>query len=205
MPNAITDDPINLIITGVGGQGNVLMSRLIGRAFIKKNYFVTMADDVGVSQRAGAISSLVRISKERQYGPIIPEGRGSLVLGLEPLETLRRLIKYGNPHVFAISNSRLVLTAGALLRLDEYPEYNEIKKVIEEFTQKSWFVDATRIALELGASVLVNVAMLGALIATKLLPLEKQDIKNEMRESLPHKMIELNLNAFDGGVNSVAI
>jgi len=199
----IDKDIVNLIFTGVGGQGNVLMSRLVGRVFLKKGYLVTITDDIGVSQRSGAVQSVVRVSKKRGYGPIIPEGHGHVIIGLEPLETLRRLIKYGNPDIFAITNFRPLLPAGVLLRRDEYPDYDELRKVIEELTQKVWFVDATRIALDIGNSVLANVVMIGSLVATKLVPLEVQDIENEIRESIPTKMIEANLKAFHKGIESL--
>jgi len=199
----IDKDIVNLIFTGVGGQGNVLMSRLVGRVFLKKGYFVTITDDIGVSQRSGAVQSVVRVSKKRGYGPIIPEGHGHVIVGLEPLETLRRLIKYGNPDIFAITNFRPLLPAGVLLRRDEYPDYDELRKVIEALTQKVWFVDATKIALDIGNSVLANVVMIGSLVATKLVPLEVQDIENEIRESIPTKMIEANLKAFHKGIESL--
>jgi len=199
----IDKDIVNLIFTGVGGQGNVLMSRLVGRVFLKKGYFVTITDDIGVSQRSGAVQSVVRVSKKRGYGPIIPEGHGHVIVGLEPLETLRRLIKYGNPDIFAITNFRPLLPAGVLLRRDEYPDYDELRKVIEALTQKVWFVDATKIALDIGNSVLANVVMIGSLVATKLVSVEEQDIENEIRESIPTKMIEANLKAFHKGIESL--
>jgi indolepyruvate ferredoxin oxidoreductase beta subunit len=199
----IDKDIVNLIFTGVGGQGNVLMSRLVGRVFLKKGYFVTITDDIGVSQRSGAVQSVLRVSKKSGYGPIIPEGHGHVIVGLEPLETLRRLIKYGNPDIFAITNFRPLLPAGVLLRRDEYPDYDELRKVIQELTQKVWFVDATRIAIDIGNSVVANVAMIGSLVATRLLPLEVQDIENEIRESISTKMIEANLKAFYKGIESL--
>jgi indolepyruvate ferredoxin oxidoreductase beta subunit len=200
----VTDkDVLNLIFTGVGGQGNVLMSRLVGRAFLKKGYFITITDDIGVSQRSGAVKSVVRVAKKGGYGPIIPEGRGNVIVGLEPLETLRSLIKYGNPDIFAIANFRPLLPAGVLLRREEYPDYDELKKVIEELTQKVWFVDATKIAIDIGNPVLANVVMIGALVATKLVPLEVKDIENEIRESIPGRMIEANSKALHKGIESL--
>ncbi len=202
---ALAEDPINLIITGVGGQGNVLMSRLIGRTFLKKDYFVTITDDIGVSQRAGAVASTIRISKRLRYGPIIPDWHGHIILGLEPLETLRRLCKYGNPKIFAITNFRPLFPAGVLLRRDEYPNYDKLKKVIKEQTQEAWFVDATDIAIKLGAPVLANVVLIGALAGTDLLQVKVQDIENEIHDSLPPKMIELNLKAFREGVKLLSL
>ena len=66
----------NLVVCGTGGQGNVLLSRFLARAFVKKGYYATIGETFGMSQRGGAVMSHVRISKEKQYGPLIPEGQG---------------------------------------------------------------------------------------------------------------------------------
>ena len=89
----IYQDPLNVIICGVGGQGNVLISSLIASALNRKGYHVTVGDTYGAAQRGGAVFSSVRISSKRSYGPLIPEGRAHLIVGLEPLETLRLLQK----------------------------------------------------------------------------------------------------------------
>ena len=95
-------EPLNLVISGVGGQGNVLIGGLIGQALVNEGYLVTIGETYGVSQRGGPVMSHIRISREREYGPIIPLGAGDAVLGLEPLETLRVLVDYGNPGVSTV-------------------------------------------------------------------------------------------------------
>ena len=91
---AILKDPLNLVIAGVGGQGNILLSRLVGRALVKKGYFVSIGETFGAAQRGGAVMSNIRISKKMSLGPLIPEGKVHIILSLEPLETLRILIKF---------------------------------------------------------------------------------------------------------------
>ena len=199
----IAADPLNLVISGVGGQGNILMARLIGEALLKKGYFVTMADDIGVSQRSGAVSSSIRISRKRHYGPMIPEGHAHFVLGLEPLETLRMLNKYGNPKLQTLSNLRPISPAGVLLQRDKYPDLRELREAIEALSEKTWFLDATDIALKLGAVIVTNIIMLGALAATRQLPLSKQDIEDEIRETLPPKSLELNFKALEMGLKAI--
>lgn len=96
----------NFIITGVGGQGNVLSSQLIGQVFIKKGYFVTIGETYGSSQRGGAVMSHIRISQKKQFSPLIPRGKADIILALEPLEALRVLIPFGNPGVVTLVNTR---------------------------------------------------------------------------------------------------
>ncbi|MFC2062643.1 indolepyruvate oxidoreductase subunit beta [Chloroflexota bacterium] len=199
----ITSEPINLIIAGVGGQGNLLMSRMIGRALVNKDYCVTMTDDIGVSQRAGAVTSYVRISRYRRYGPMIPEGKAHSIVSLEPLETLRMLNKYGNPKVLALSNIRSIFPAGVLLGRDKYPDLKELTEAIAELSEVSWFIDATDIALRLGDVIVTNIVMLGALVGTEQLPINVQDIEDEIRETMPVKKIGLNLQALEMGFNAI--
>jgi len=199
----ITSDPLNLVIAGVGGQGNILMARMIGAALLKRGYFVTMSDDIGVSQRAGSVATSIRISKKRPCGPMVPEGRAHFIVGLEPLETLRMLHRYGNPKVLTLSNLRPIFPVGVLLGRDKYPNLAKLSEAIEVLSEMAWFVDATDIALKLGAVVVTNIVMLGALVATKQLPLSKQDIEDEIREIFPQRSVELNLEAFEMGLNAI--
>lgn len=98
-------DPYNLIITGVGGQGNVLSSQLIGQTLVNKGFFVTIGETYGASQRGGAVMSHIRISKKKQQSPLIPRNKSDVVVALEPVESLRVLAAYGNPEVVVLVNT----------------------------------------------------------------------------------------------------
>jgi len=200
---AIARDPFNLVISGVGGQGNVLMSHLIGGALLKKGYLVTMADDIGVSQRAGAVTSSIRISQKKSYGPMIPDGHAHFILGLEPLETLRMLNKYGNPKVLTLTNFQPIFPTSVLNRQHEYPDCNELREAIKDLSQTAWFVDATQIALNLGAVIMANVVMIGASLRTGQLPLTMSDIGHEIKDSFPLERTQLNLEALEIGFNAM--
>ena len=102
----------NLIITGVGGQGNVLSSQLIGQAFVGKGYFVTIGETYGSSQRGGSVMSHIRISSKKQLGPVIPRRKADIIVGLEPVEALRILTSYGNPQTVVIANTRPIYPVG---------------------------------------------------------------------------------------------
>jgi len=90
-------DPYNVIVAGVGGQGNVVGSQLIGAMLVDMGYRVTIGETYGASQRGGSVMSHLRISKARQYGPLIPPRSADLVIALEPSEAARVLGRYGNP------------------------------------------------------------------------------------------------------------
>jgi indolepyruvate ferredoxin oxidoreductase beta subunit len=188
-------DPLNVIVTGVGGQGNVLISQLIGQALVKAGHHVTIGETYGASQRGGAVMSHIRISRQEQYGPFIPEGQADVVLGLEPVETMRVLAQYGQPEVMVIANTRpvhpLAVTTGAA----EYPSTEEVERTLKELSSSAWMISATEIALELGASILANIVMLGALVGSGALPLQPEALEAALRESMPSDKLEMNLEA----------
>ena len=193
-------DPLNVIVTGVGGQGNVLISQLIGKALVKRGHHVTIGETYGASQRGGAVMSHLRISRQEQYGPLIPEGQADVILGLEPVETMRVLAQYGNPGVVVIANSRPVYTLAVTSGAAEYPGTEEIEKTLEELSSTAWLINATEIALEMGAAILTNTIMAGALVGSQALPLEPENLEAELRDSLPSDRLELNLQAARRGL-----
>ncbi len=201
---AISADPLNMVICGVGGQGNILLSGMLGSAYIRKGYYATIGETFGAAQRGGAVFSAVRISEKREYGPLIPEGKAHIIVGLEPLETLRLAHKYANRDTLCISNTYPVTPAGVAANRETYPDLDEAKKALTGVCAKTWFLDATRIALDLGAPIAMNIVMVGALLGTGLLSLSDEDIKTELRESLPPDRLELNFEALARGMKAAA-
>ncbi len=201
---AITADPLNLVICGVGGQGNILLSGIVGGAYLKKGYYVTIGETFGAAQRGGAVFSTVRVSNKREAGPLMPDGHANLILGLEPLETLRLLEKYGNPETVCISNVYPVIPASVSAAKESYPDIEALKKAVTDMSAAAWFVDATSIALELHAPIAMNIVMVGALLGTGQLSLDVEDIKAELRESLPPDRLELNFEALSRGTKAVS-
>jgi indolepyruvate ferredoxin oxidoreductase beta subunit len=197
-------DPLNVIVTGVGGQGNVLISQLIGKALVKGGHHVTIGETYGASQRGGAVMSHIRISRQEQYGPLIPEGQADVILGLEPVETMRVLAQYGNPGVVVIANSRPVYTMAVTTGAAEYPGTEKIGKTLEELSTTAWLINATEIALEMGASILTNIIMAGALVGSRALPLEPEGLEAELRDSLPSDKLEMNLLAARRGLEEAS-
>jgi indolepyruvate ferredoxin oxidoreductase beta subunit len=193
-------DPLNVIVTGVGGQGNVLVSQFMGRALVRAGYHVTIGETYGASQRGGAVMSHIRISRQAQYGPLIPSGQADVILGLEPVETLRVLGQYGNPGVTVITNSRPVYPLSVAIGAARYPTVEEIMSALEELSASAWLINATDIAVELGAPILANIIMVGALVGAGVLPLRPEEVEQEFQESLSDDRLELNLKAFRRGL-----
>ncbi len=196
-------DPMNLIISGVGGQGNILISRLIGRVVSKKGYFVTIGETFGAAQRGGGVFSSIRISEMKYHGPLVPDGQGHIILGLEPLETLRTLHSYGNPDIVTITNFQPVYPVGVLAKRLTYPDLEELKGAIEGLSQSSWFLKATDMAMELGAPIVANIIMLGALLGTDKIPIDLKEVQEEIKDSFPSSKVELNLTALKMGFKGI--
>jgi len=200
---AYRDDPLNLVISGVGGQGNILLSRLIGRSLLRKGYQVAIGETLGVAQRGGAVMSNVRVSQKMLVGPLIPEGKAHIILSLESLETLRMLVRYGNPKVTTITNFNPLFPVSVLSRKDQYPEYEALREAITQLSASAWFLDATGMGLQLGAPIVANVIILGGLIGLNLLPLTTDDIEAELKASFSPDRVKLNLKALSMGVDSI--
>jgi indolepyruvate ferredoxin oxidoreductase beta subunit len=194
-------DPLNTVVCGVGGQGNIVVARLVGRALAKRGYLVTIGETYGASQRGGDVMSHIRLSVRREYGPLIPPGCAHIVLGLEPLETLRMLVDYGNPRVATITNTRPILPVTVGMGVAEYPNYGELRRAINELSGHVWFVDATEVALGLGSVRLTNVVMLGALIGSCILPITEVQLQEELKERFPGDALQPILEAFKKGLS----
>jgi len=196
-------DPLNLIITGVGGQGNVLISQIIGRALVNRGFQVSIGETFGLSQRGGSVQSHVRISQKRVYSPLIPEGRAHVVLGLEPLETLRILPLYGRPDLKIVVNSRPIPPLNVIAGESVYPSEEQLKSALQDLAAKVWWLNGTAAAQRLGAAVMANIVLLGALTAADLLPLDQADLEEALAQVLPAPRLKQNLTAFRRGLKLI--
>ena len=193
-------DPFNLIVCGVGGQGNILIARLIGRIMVKQGYHLAIGETFGAAQRGGSVFSSLRISKKKAYGPLIPKHSADLILSLEPLETLRMLTNFGNEQVLTVSNTQSILPVGVLAGRNTYPELDTLKKAIENLSSRAWFVPATDIAVELDSPIVTNIVLLGAMLGAGLLPIEVAEVKKDMENTFAPDKLELNYQALQRGI-----
>jgi indolepyruvate ferredoxin oxidoreductase beta subunit len=195
----LANDPYNLIITGVGGQGNVLASRMIGEMLSQLGLYVTIGETFGASQRGGSVMSHLRISEESAFSPQIPRGRAHMVLALEPIEALRVLKDYGNPEIRVICSMRPIHPIGVISGEQSYSPLEKIKEWIRSLSREAWFIDATEAAIRLGNPVLGNIICVGALAATEALPLTHEVFEAVLTRRMSADKVTLNLTAFDRG------
>ena len=195
---------INLIITGVGGQGNILISRLIGQAFIEEGRTVTIGETYGATQRGGSVASHVRISKENvPYSPVTPRGKADIIVGLEPTESLRMLTSYGSPDTYVVTNTRPIHSLEVAIGEADYPSPEVLRDCTNRLSRKAWYINASEHALNLGNALLTNIVMIGALFGTGLLPLERSRIEEQLKKSFKGEKLSVNLRAFDLGYGAV--
>ncbi|HPC86617.1 MAG TPA: indolepyruvate oxidoreductase subunit beta [Smithellaceae bacterium] len=189
----------NLVLTGVGGQGNVMASRALAGMLVDAGYVVTIGETFGMSQRGGSVMSHLRISPDAVRSPQIPRGGADVIVALEPLEALRVLTVYGNPEVSLLSNSRSIDPIGVITGERDYPSEETIRIAFARLTARYWLFDATAVGLDLGNPVLSNVVMLGALAGTGLLPIDRRMFAKEIRKTGSPEKCAINLKAFDAG------
>ncbi|MDA3787051.1 MAG: indolepyruvate oxidoreductase subunit beta [Desulfobacula sp.] len=201
----LQNDPLNLIICGIGGQGNIRVSRMIGKILNDKGFYVNIGETFGAAQRGGAVFSCMRVSKEKDYGPLIPKGRAHMILSLEPLEALRILGMYGNPQVATIVNTQSVLPVGVLAGEFDYPNLNSLQKAIQGLSGKYWAFNATKMAMALESPIVTNIVMLGALARTQIIPVDLEDVQTEIKKSFPPSVVEVNLQALKMGSDAVEV
>jgi len=166
----------------------------------RKGYFVSVGETFGSAQRGGAVFSGLRISKEKYYGPLIPEGQGHIILSLEPLETLRILNAFGNADVITLTNVKSMYPVGVLSKRSVYPDLERLKAAIQRLSRSSWFLNATDMAMDLGSAIMTNIVMLGALIGSNSIPLSIEEVEEEVKDTFPGPKSDLNLRALKKGL-----
>jgi indolepyruvate ferredoxin oxidoreductase beta subunit len=196
-------DPFNVIIGGVGGQGNVLASQILGEMLISKGYIITIGETYGASQRGGAVMSHLRVSSRDQFSPLIPEGQCDLLMVLEPVEGLRILGTYGHPGVMTLLNTRPIYSIEVISGNATYPEISGVIAKVKELSKRLWTLNATEAAMQIGDSLFSNIVMLGALCAIEVLPLRREGFESVLQDLLPSRVLEENLKAFDRGREEV--
>lgn len=195
-------DPFNLIITGVGGQGNVMASRVLSGMLVDRGLTVTIGETFGASQRGGSVMSHIRISAEGTWSPQIPKGKADVVVALEPAEAVRVLMAYGHPGVIVLTNTRPVYPIGVITGELNYPSLEEIRTSLEGISARLWLIDATDTAVRLGNPILANIVMIGALAGAGILPLTLEDFRTAMGRTLSAEKLEVNLKAFATGMST---
>lgn len=188
---------MDVIISGVGGQGNIFASIVISQYAMHKNLNVLGAETIGAAQRGGSVVSHIRISDGEIYSPIISRGQADLLIGLECVEMLRHL-RLLNPQGTYLLNSLRIPTVLNNMGLDEYPEAQEIFKAARKYCSKGYVIEASALAKKLGNIQMTNVVMLGALV--KIMPFfDYEGVKEIIMANSPTRFQETNIKGFEEG------
>ncbi len=191
----------NIVIAGVGGQGTLLAAEALGTAAVKDGMNVRVSEIHGMAQRGGAVVTTVRIG-ETVHASTVLEGQADVLLGFEPIETVRNL-KYCSEKTLVIMNTEKIPPTELASKNLKYPSSEKVMKDISLFTKKIAQIDAAQLARKAGNSLTQNVVLLGALAGTGILPLKKQSMIEAIGELVPAKYAEINLKAFELGIQSI--
>jgi len=209
MSTANSTGTINVIVAGVGGQGSILAAHILGKAAIRqtaaigqtaasgRTVKVRIGETYGAAMRGGKVFSHVRIGDAR--APLTAEDGADIIIGLEPLETLRVAIPYLSPEGVCVVNTAKYIPADVKMGRAGYPEMDSILAALKRLGRQVISFDATAAAQELGRAAVMNTIMLGAASATGLLPMDEKTLRDTIAEEAPAGTAELNMKAFDRG------
>ena len=194
-------NPTRLIIVAVGGQGNLLASKVIGESALLANIPVRMSEIHGMAQRGGVVESSIVFGTVRST--IISDGEADVLVGFEPSETLRALNKC-NSNTVVITNLAPLPPFTVAVGSGIYPDLDVLQSLIRAKTSNLIAFDAEALAIEAGNVLSVNMVLLGALIQTGKIPLFSETVKEAIKTKTKKAFVELNLKAFELGFSAAS-
>ena len=185
----------NIMIVGVGGQGTLLTSRIIGKAAMEAGFDVKISEGHGMAQRGGSVVTFVRFG-EKVNEPVVEEGQADVIIAFEKLEALRYAHFLKKDGVLVVNDCRIDPMTG-VIGAKQYPE-----NIIEGLKEKHsvYTIDGQKIALELGNSKVLNSVVLG--FAASFIGFDKEVWNNTVATTVPAKTIEINQKAFACGYDA---
>lgn len=188
-------------IVGVGGQGVLMASMVLGNAAMESGYKVRMSEVHGMAQRGGSVLSTVRFGDDVS-SPLEATGGADLIMSFEPVETVRSL-KLGNRESYILMNLDPVLPGNVAAGFEEYPDIDSLVSEVKARNDHTITISATSIAIEAGKAVAANSVMIGAIAAVTGFPLKKEVLKSALLSRVPPKTVELNDRAFEMGYEAM--
>jgi indolepyruvate ferredoxin oxidoreductase beta subunit len=190
-----------LIIVAVGGQGNLLASKVLGEAALLADIPVRMSEIHGMAQRGGVVESAVVFGDADST--IISDGEADVLLGFEPSETLRALNKC-NADTVVITNTAPLPPFTVAIGKGTYPDLDLLQKLIRDKTAKLIAFDAQALAKQAGNIMSLNMVLLGSLIQTGIMPVSADKVKEAIRTSTKKAFVDINIKAFELGFEAAA-
>jgi len=186
-----------VVFVGVGGQGNLLASRLLGEASLSVGIPAVVSEIHGMAQRGGIVESAVLMGDVTS--PIVSNGEADVLIGFEPVETLRTLGKC-NKETIVITNTQPLPPFTVSVGQGTYPPLDEIMGLIQAKAKQVIALDGDALAAEAGNPLSLNMVMLGALIGSETIPISAEAMKETISTSTKKAFLESNLKAFDLGM-----
>jgi len=187
---------LRIFLTGVGGQGTLLASRLLGEAALAAGMNPLVSETHGMAQRGGVVISTVVLGNLKS--PIISPGEADVLLGFEALETFRALDRC-HPKSLVITNTGVLVPYPVAIGKAAYPEVPRLLDLMAPKVGSLLAFDAGELALKAGSPLAVNMVLLGALGSTRILPFPEEDILALIKTKTNPKFLEANLAAFQMG------
>ena len=187
-----TSECCDIVVAGVGGQGVIRLSKIIGKAAGKEGLPGRAAETQGMAQRGGSVITHIRLGCK--FGPLVPVGGADILLGLEPAEALR-YAHYVSKGGIALVNTYPIHPTTVTSGQFTYPPLEEILTPLQRICNKLITIDATKLAVNAGNQQAMNVVMLGVL--SEHIPLREEELIEALSESVPAKFLEVNRRAFE--------
>ena len=184
-------------IVGVGGQGVLMASMVLGNAAMEMGFQVAMSEVHGMAQRGGSVLSTLRFGDE-VISPLEAVGNADMIMGFEPSETCRN-IQLANRDSVILMNMDPVLPSMVAAGFEEYPYVSDLVDSVRAVNGHLVTIDATSLAIKAGKAVAANAVMIGAVAALEGFPIPRDVLKDVLGKLVPEKFRELNLKAFDMG------
>ncbi len=191
----------NIQLVGVGGQGVLLASTVLGNAAVAEGLEVAMSEVHGMAQRGGSVLCSVRMG-QGIFSPLIPKGGADLLLGFEPVETCRALTTV-NKSSCIVTNLTPIVPITVSAGQETYPKVEEILGALRSVSENVIAIDATAKAIEAGRAITANSVLIGTISAVKGFPLSKERMLNTLLEVVPAKARDINMRAFELGYRAV--
>ena len=187
----------NIQLVGVGGQGVLLASTVLGNAAVAEGLQVAMSEVHGMAQRGGSVLCSVRMGDEI-FSPLIPMGSADILLGFEPVETCRAL-NTANKDSHIITNITPVVPISVSAGKETCPPINELLDAIRSVNGNLIALDATALAVQAGRAIAANSVLIGAISAVKGFPLSRERMLDSLLAIVPPKARDINVRAFELG------
>ena len=192
---------LNVMLTGVGGQGTVLAAKVLAQAALSKGWKVRTAETIGMAQRGGSVISHVRMGNEGEevHSPLLSKGTADLVIAFEPGEAAR-VLPYLAPGGVLVTASTAIQPVTAALSKDPYTSesvLSSIRAILADTDVRLVVVDDAAVIDKVGNRKALNTVLLGSALAVDCLPLSVEDIKAALAACVKPRFVELNLAALD--------